>query len=216
MMGCELAKRGFGEAKVSTFVANAFNQTLAGGFFSDDLAQRPTVGEGFGAQYCVNLCTDVPMALGYLYRRTTLEKWLSPDAAALFKLGYGKPFLFADGKFKAPEGWDEKRMKRAVGNLDYRLGLIEYASEQHRAGAELGAKVCGEYKKKMKPANLGKDASVLYEMGYFNAHLEFSDLKRRPPFWSDDRLRAAYGQILAEHKDQAFGFSDDTASLMIP
>ena len=55
-----------------------------------------------------------------------------------------------------------------------------YGAEQGRVGAELGAKVCQEYKEKIKPKGLSHDADVLFEKGLLAKKLSPIEEERLP------------------------------------
>ncbi len=231
-LGCQLAKQGFETVKLPKHILdNPLVRQIDGGYFSDHLKLEKHFPVD---QYRINVCTDLPAALGYTYKKTTMPVFLSQDAKIIYKAGYSLPFLYRDRKFKKIgedpfKSWSEERLKEAVGNLDLNLALLQYRSAQHRAGAEKGARVCREYKEKVKPealrpesltklkdskvqdAQAARDAAVLYDLGYFSLNLKVGDLKRhRVQKWSTERKGHALKFLQDELRKMPLGIYDYT------
>lgn len=93
---------------------------------------RVLLSKGYSSESGLRLSTLFPEALGHFYKRLQVPRYLSADAAELWKLAEED-----EGKVRAsvPKDWTKDRAENAVTELEFQIAIIDYTEAQHRAGA---------------------------------------------------------------------------------
>ncbi len=91
--------------------------------------------DNVGKAGVLNLATLVPEALGYAYKKTQTERYLSPDALYLWNAVLRNEFK----KINKPDAWDDLRFYKAKSEIELHLAFVDFTEEQHRLGAEFAS-----------------------------------------------------------------------------
>lgn len=97
---------------------------------------------GYNYSYGIDIAGFFSHALGYMYKKTQLDRYLTNDAKSLFSsINYNEFNLNKISKKKFLKDWTEQRYQSALSCLHLHLALMKYTEEQHYIGARFALKV---------------------------------------------------------------------------
>lgn len=118
--------------KTKTTMRHGYHHVNGGVLMAQELLR-----DGYGEIGSLDSSSMVSHVMGYAYKRLQMGRYLTKDAAELWKNMGENEFK----KAKAPQGWNEERFIKAAANLRLHLAMTDYTEDQHRAGARFAVKI---------------------------------------------------------------------------
>lgn len=119
------------ETKLS--IRSGYYHVFGGALIAQEIHKR-----GFGHIYGIDIAGFLSHAMGYMYKKTQLSRYLTRDAQILYERAKGNEYKI---RSLTRQDWDKKRFLKALANLKLHLALLSYTEEQHRVGARFALKV---------------------------------------------------------------------------